>query len=159
MSENSVIQKIKNIKNKEIIICVVLCLIILGVFFYEYITAKNISNNSATDSVEDKLREVIGNIDGVGKVSVAITYSESASKEYAYETKTVSNGNIVTKTTEIVSSKGSPVIISELMPKIKGVVVVADGGDSAIVKLKIIKAVITLLDIDSSQIEVFTYKK
>lgn len=45
------------------------------------------------------------------------------------------------------------------MPDVNGVVVVAEGAQNAVIKLKIVRAVTTLLGIDDSQIEVFTYKK
>ncbi|MDD4832816.1 MAG: hypothetical protein PHI78_03970, partial [Clostridia bacterium] len=79
--------------------------------------------------------------------------------EYLYETKTETNSGSTTSTSEIVSYKGEPIVLRELYPAIKGVVVVAEGGDKTEVKYKIIKALVTLLGIDGSQIEVFGYKK
>ena len=39
-----------------------------------------------------------------------------------------------------------------------GVVVVAEGANDPIVKFKIVEVVVTLLDVDSSNVQVFTYK-
>ena len=39
-----------------------------------------------------------------------------------------------------------------------GVVVVAEGANDPIVRFKIVEVVVTLLDVDSSSVQVFTYK-
>ena len=49
-------------------------------------------------------------------------------------------------------------VIKNLPPEILGVVVVAEGADSPLVKLKIIQAVQTLLGVETNNIQVFTYK-
>lgn len=56
-------------------------------------------------------------------------------------------------------SGGKPVILKEIEPKVKGVVVVAQGANDARVKLELYKAVMTLLGVESSDIEIFAMSK
>ena len=47
--------------------------------------------------------------------------------------------------------------INEASQNIIGVVIAAEGADDPIVKYKIVKTVVTLLAVDSSCVQVFTY--
>lgn len=89
-----------------------------------------------------------------GKVEVAITFDGTVERVYAYETKTTSSGSV----TEIVFANGAPVVIKEVPPVVKGVVIVAGGADNAVVKLNILRAVTVLLDVDYNRIEIIKYK-
>mgnify|MGYP000724289646 CR=1 FL=1 len=50
----------------------------------------------------------------------------------------------------------NPVVLKEIYPKVKGVIVVAQGGDNVEIKNQIISAVMSLLDLDANKIEVLT---
>ncbi len=58
----------------------------------------------------------------------------------------------------IINSNGSsgPIIIKEIMPEVKGVIVVAEGAGNVIVRLELIRAVMVALDIGAEDIEIFT---
>ena len=122
-------------------------------------TTKNTEVSSTfseyNDYIENKLINVIGNLDGVGKVNVAVTFSDFGEKIYVYETKTQVNGNVSTTTSSIVTVGGSPLVETENLPTVLGVVVVAEGADIPVVRIKIVQAVVTLLGIDSNLVEVF----
>ena len=87
-------------------------------------------------------------------MEVAITFDGTVERVYAYETKTTSSGSV----TEIVFANGAPVVIKEVPPVVKGVVIVAGGADNAVVKLNILRAVTVLLDVDYNRIEIIKYK-
>lgn len=154
-------EKIKKIKHIEIYAAIILCVAALVVFFADFggKTTTVVTEENWEEQILSNVTEIVSNIEGVGKVSIAITYDSGLVNEYLYETKTETNSGSTTSTSEIVSYKGEPIVLRELYPAIKGVVVVAEGGDKTEVKYKIIKALVTLLGIDGSQIEVFGYKK
>jgi len=154
-------EKVKKIKHLEIYAAIILCIVALIVFFADFGGTQEtvVTEENWEEQILSNVTEIVSNINGVGKVSIAITYDSGLVNEYLYETKTETNAGSTTSTSEIVSYKGEPIVLRELYPAIKGVVVVAEGGDNTEVKYKIIKALITLLGIDASQIEVFGYKK
>jgi stage III sporulation protein AG len=157
---SSFIEKIKKIKHLEIYVAVLLCLIAVLIFFTDFgskdavITTKNWE-----EKILEQVNTVVSSIDGVGKVKIAITYDSGLVNEYLYETKTVSSGGNTTETKQVVNVRGEPIVLRELYPAIRGVVVVAEGGENAETRFKIIKALVTLLGVDANQVEVFGYKK
>lgn len=104
-------------------------------------------------SQEDKLKDILSQIEGVGDVSVMITYYASSEKALAYETKTdrkaqTSNGFGGESSDEkAVMSGGEPVVVREIYPEVKGVVVIAQGAESPAVCAAIGDAVSTSLGI------------
>ena len=60
--------------------------------------------------------------------------------------------------TEIAFSNNNPVILKEKYPKVKGVIIVAQGGDNVEIKNQLISAVMSLMDLDANKIEVLTMK-
>ena len=121
---------------------------------------KDASSNSSfsteeyVSSLENKLENVLSNIDGAGKVNVAITVSSGYAFEYAYEetSKESLSGNSLS--TSIVLVENEPVVISETFPKIAGVLVIAEGGGKISVKLDILKSIQTLLDVANENITI-----
>lgn len=79
---------------------------------------------------EERLSEILSQIDGAGQVSVMISYATTAEKELAGE----SEGRAYT-------SGGDVVIKKEKYPAVRGVIVIADGAGSSAVKQKIKEAV------------------
>ena len=78
--------------------------------------------------------------------------------EYAYETKSQTIGETTTTTTTLVTVKGEPLVTKTYTPQVYGVVIVAEGAADPAVKVKIINAVVTLLDVGAENVRVFTYK-
>lgn len=110
----------------------------------------SVDDNEFKIQLEKDLENVISKIEGVGKVTVMLTVESTYSYEYVKddskdETKTVIIGN-----KEALISKISNPIIS-------GVLVVCSGGDSIIVKEKVINAVSTVLDIPLNRVYVAKY--
>lgn len=123
-------------------------------------------------ALENKIQGILSQINGVGRVSVAITYSSSKEIVPAQDIKqNESNTNekdkeggvrntIETDTDSKVivgqQTETKPVILKEIPPQVKGVVVVADGAGNGVVKANIEKAVSTALGISLSKVEVFS---
>lgn len=66
-----------------------------------------------------------------------------------------SNSYVTTISEPIILASGTPLVITEKLPKIKGVVVVCKGASDVMVKMDIIAAVRTVFDIPHANIEVF----
>lgn len=112
---------------------------------------------------EKELEEIVSKINGAGDVDVMITYYSGAEKALAYETQedktqqdTGSESSINKKA---VMADGEPVVIKNLYPKVKGVVVVAEGAGNIQVKKEIQDAVKTALDVAVHKVCVLEKKK
>ena len=161
--------KLKSIKHIEIILAVVIGLIVCAVYFAGVVKPKTdktsdnptkeyTSAEEYVDMLENKMNNVLSKIDGAGNVSVIITLECGFVYEYAKdsETKTTVSGNNQTsiKTETIILVSNQPVIEKEIFPTIKGVVVVAQGAKDFSVKMNILSAVETILEVDRQNITV-----
>lgn len=104
-------------------------------------------------SEEKRLEEILTHIEGAGDVSVMVTYYASNEKILAYEKKTdkkgeTSNGYGGESSDEkAVMADGEPVVLSEVYPSVRGVVVIAEGAGRPTVNQAITEAVSTALGI------------
>lgn len=124
------------------------------------------------NTIEKKLEDILSEIKGVGKVKVMVTLEDTAERIPAINT---------TKTEEKTSEKDSKggirevfkqdyseqvvtngsndnelVIIKEIKPEVKGVIVVAEGADDLYIKEKLYNAVKTVLGISGNKVEIFS---
>lgn len=139
------------------------------------ITSKSM-DASYEKNLENKLTQLLSRTKGAGNVAVSITVEGSARQEHekniVKETKTVqekdTSGGIRT-TTEIKENQqvlvnkengvDKPVMLREINPEIKGVLVIADGAGDSVVKANLTKAVETGLGIASYKITVLPQRK
>lgn len=155
------VTKVKSIKNIELYLALALALVVVLLAFSNSSNVGKISQNvfssqSYIAQMENKLVTVLGNIEGCGKVNVAISYATDGEKVYAYETTTKQDGGVVVQTSSLITLKGEPLLVQTITPQILGVVVVADGASDPLVRYKIKQAVVTLLDIDICCVQVFS---
>ena len=162
-------EKIKKVKHIEIYLAVGLA-IIIAISYFASLKPTSQNDSSTQDDninlnfsssqeyityIENKLENVLANVKDVGQVNVLVTLEKGF--EYIYvteeETRTTSNGTIITSTT-VIMVDGNPVLQEEIYPVIGGIVVVAEGANSISVKLNIIQIIQTVIDIDSSKINV-----
>lgn len=125
------------------------------------------------ESLEKKLENILGKIEGVGKVSVLITYSETSQVVAMYnetqkesETEEADNGGGTRKVTQTDSSKEViykeengekiPVTQKTILPKIEGAIITAEGAGNAQIKTFIIQAVEAATGLATHKIQVFT---
>lgn len=137
---------------------------------------ENNSNSDNTTDLQSNLERILSNIDGVGKVSVLLTYSESSELVPLYdETKSettteeadTSGGKRTTTDTNTQksaimqeNSSGEKSIITQktVSPKIEGAIITAEGGENANVKTQIIQAVEAATGLATHKIQVFKLK-
>lgn len=158
----------KQIKKQGIIIIlgiIGILLIFLSEFFSKNetdITEKNnvfsieISENAA--ELENRLGEAVSKIKGAGKTEVLITFQSSDEYFYAKNSYEDIDENEKSSKNEYVIVEGKngdePVFLKKSEAKIRGVLVICEGGKSPLVCEKIIEAVCALLDIPSNKVSV-----
>lgn len=134
------IEKLKNFKHLRIIACVAVLVIVLVVYFAcascsEGSTATTTFSTDTTSSdyctsMRAQVEKIVSEISGVGSASVVINWDKSSSQS--------AFGNSQTEN-----------------PKALGALIVCDGGNSTKVKLDVIYAVSTLLDLSIEKIMVY----
>ncbi len=129
------------------------------------------NSQTDTDSMEEKLQDTLSKIAGAGRVEVMITYESSAEivpalsvdKQTSTTTDLGDNSSSTTNTentqSEIVTVNGSDgnsaLVLKENSPPVKGVIVVAEGAEDIGVKLSLLSAVQTILNISPDQVDVY----
>ena len=165
--------KLKKNKNFLVFIAVGLAVLIAIIYFSSLLGTNDKSSSTKEDNIEtnfstseeyviyleNKLENVISQVKGAGNVDVIVTLEKGF--EYVYlteeETKTSANG-ITTTTTTVVMVDGEPVLTEEIYPIIKGIVIVSAGANDVAVKMNILTLIQTVVNVDSSNISIFTSK-
>ena len=183
-------EKFKNLfKNKEkrvenlvfVLILLIITLIVINKILEKDEKTENFKNQinvelandtedvQDTGNLEKRLEKILSKINGVGEVSVLITYSESSSLVPIYnvnlststiEEKDTSGGVLTTETEnnqkEVVTDGNSKIITEKtLTPKVEGAIVTAKGASDATIKTNIISAVEAVTGIATHKIQVF----
>ena len=129
------LEKLKKVGHIELIACGVLIVVVLAIYF-SCTSCSAATDGKPTDlsdayyceTMQYRLEKIISEISGVGDASVVINWDRSVSVTFGG-----SNEN----------------------PKATGVIVVCQGGNSTKVKLDVIYAVSTLLDLSIEKIIVY----
>lgn len=184
-------EKIKNIFNNkekrvENLVSFLIILVITLIFINKILKEDNVkqdtdytnevgvelaSNNSnvLSNELEKKLENILEKINGVGNVSVLLTYSESSSLVPIYNvsqsTSTTeekdTSGGTRTITSEdnkkdvITDSSANIVTEKQIMPKVEGAIVTAQGAKDSNIKSSIISAVEAVTGLANHKIQVF----
>ncbi|NLX62880.1 MAG: sporulation stage III protein AG [Tissierellia bacterium] len=122
--------------------------------------------------LERKLEDILSQLKGVGEVKVMITLEETTEIVPAFNT---TKNNETTKETDsqggtreiiredmtiqlVTGEEGSPIVLKEIKPTIKGVIVIAEGAEDLHVKEILYEAVKTALGIPGNRVEVYSRK-
>jgi stage III sporulation protein AG len=172
-------KKLKEVKNIEVVIACVLGAVILLIYFssiggsssssqanvnsnFEYTTSVNYAKN-----LEDKLSTTLSSIAGAGRVEVMVTLESGPELVVAtssdHKTNTSESGDNKTESITVVENPiiinqngvSKPLVLMEILPTIKGVIVVAQGASDVKVKLDLLNAIQGLLDISGNNIQIF----
>ena len=151
-------EKLKTIKNLDLIICIVAVVLIIAILFFDGWTFQSEETFSTyIANLETKVEKALLSIDGVKSVDLVINFENGVEQVYAYETTTKTVGDTTTVDTQIVTSGGQPVLVKELAPKVSSVAVVIKGNETAILEYKAKKLLSTLLQIEEEKISVVVY--
>lgn len=147
MNKEHIIEFFKNKNNKLILIILIIGVIIM--LFPSLLSSSPKSEKcKSAFNEEERLCRILSDIDGAGKVSVMITYYGTTEKDIAYEVKTASSDGLKSsEDKKAVMSGSEPMVVRETYPEVKGVIVTAQGAESAAVKRKLTEAVTAALDI------------
>ena len=121
-------------------------------------------SDSAASVLEQQLARTLMQVKGAGNVTVQITLYDSGRKEYARDVQRTER--TTGETTELQehqtiakqAGQEGALLVSERMPEICGVLIVADGAGQAAVQEQILQAAATLLQISTEQIIVLQGK-
>ncbi len=173
-------QKIKGVKHLEIVAVVVLLAIALLVYFnfFSSTSSDDVVSTSAKTSMseysaelEQKLSAVLSKVKNAGSVSVMITFDGTPTYVYATDenqkTNKVTNGSSETSTSQSSSSpilveingEKQPLVCQEILPKIKGVLIVSSGAEDVSVRMDLLKAAQTVLNVPTASIEILVGNK
>lgn len=126
-----------------------------------------VTASSPEAELEGRLRNILGCIDGVGRVDVTLTFARGAETEYAVNASTTmrtteesdpegQSRSVVEQTSSdslvLLDGDGSPVAVRQSMAEVQGVLVVAQGGDDPAVCAQISTALQNLLDVPAHKI-------
>ncbi len=177
---NRIICRLKKVKHIEIYAILIGALLVGAIWLLPNGKVDEVDNKLSNTSqyltsLENRLNSVLSAIAGAGSVDCMITLDGEIERVVAYsndektsftQNTTSSGGNNSSNTSTVskepilisVNGKTEPLVLYEIMPAVKGVVVVASGADNIRVKLDILKAVQALLKVESNQVEIFTKK-
>ena len=126
-------------------------------------TNEKVDNNTQsqnTNTLEERLTQIINQVDGISDVSLIINYKDSGQSEYVFNTKETiaEEGNVLNLEKEIAynesSGQKSAIKTSQNNPQIEGVIIVAKGIENNENKQKIQSAIASLLGIASYKVQV-----
>ena len=129
-------------------------------------------NDATGNQDEQRLKEILSAIKGAGRVEVMITYNSG--KEIIPAMNTVESTTVTEEEdnsggtrrinqtdknfqpSTFNDSEGSkPIILKEVEPEIKGVIIISEGAEDIRVKMELMKAVQVALGVNPNQVEVF----
>lgn len=125
-------------------------------------TSKPADNNELqayTEKLESRLEFILAGMSGVGRVRVMITFDGTEEAILASDEQSSENESGISKSKRpsilSTSSGEEAIVLKELLPKVCGVVVVAEGARDVAVNMDIVSAVSTVLGIKQSNVQVF----
>ncbi len=179
------LSKFKDLSNKKqienvvifLVLLVIVIIVINSLFGEEEMADENVQEvavvlEQSENDLEKSLKNILSKISGVGSVDVMVAYSNTIMQVPMYDTKentTVveesdKNGG-VRKTKEVANEQSIiyeeknstkvPAIKQTIMPEVVGVIVVAEGAESQVVKENIKNAVEAVVNISAHRIQVF----
>lgn len=105
----------------------------------------------SAESEQERLEDVLEQIDGVGAASVLLSYRTSAETEYLSDDA----GTVILSAG---SGAQAAVVCRTIQPACQGAVIVCSGGGDAAVKLRVVEAVSKFTGLGAGEISVFPLK-
>lgn len=128
---------------------------------------KTLTEYTYAEEIEKKLTDIVSSINGAGRAKVMVTLENGVESVYAKDEKyenekrsssennSAQNEKTLGEQEYILLDDGAGgLVIKVIQPKIRGVAVVCEGGDSVYVQQRITETVSAVLDINSSRISV-----
>lgn len=109
-------------------------------------------------AIEKRLEDILSRMDGVGRAKVMLTLDRTGEQVLALDEKSSGGGAGASETRPATVQSGGreePIVLTEVLPRIRGVIVIAEGAASISVRQNILAAVSTVLGIEEKAVEVF----
>ena len=119
--------------------------------------AAQASKSYQVRDLEDRLRDLLSQIDGAGQVDCVLSYATGTRRQYLADTQTDASGGELRRETVLVETADgaqAPVVVLETWPQYQGAVIVCDGGDDPVVRLQITQAVSALTGLGADRITI-----
>lgn len=121
------------------------------------------SNTEEARMLEARLEDILSQMQNAGQVRVMVTFDNAQEKVIAADEQKSSGSSGTSEALRPVKTSGSggesPIILTERMPKIRGVIVIAEGAVDISVRFSLAAAVSTVLGIDENSVEVFAMRR
>lgn len=130
----------------------------------------SVTEDDYVENMERRLEHALEQVEGVGRTSVMITLASSSEKIIEKDTESRSSSSTSadqesSNTSDVsqqsvyssLSDGEIPYVKQELSPVIEGVLVVAEGGDNAVVKQNITEVVQALFGVNTHKIRVMKH--
>jgi stage III sporulation protein AG len=158
-----IFDKLKKFKGLEYIFIIlsgvaILCVMMSDNMFSKNSIKENISTGEYVSLLESRLENALKQVDGAGRVNVAISVAGGNKTVIATDVTTIKNGTEVQITETPILVGGKVVVLNELYPEIVGVVIVASGADNLPVRLDLLNATTTLLSIGDDKVQILKGK-
>jgi stage III sporulation protein AG len=171
-------KKLDTKKKIQYVAILLLVVIILTIYFSSFkgnatkdTPAEPTKETMQAEDLESKLEGILSSIEGAGRVVVCITYEStpeivpaiSENKQISSTTNAGEDGTSTINTestqSDVVTlngnSGGSALVLRENSPKVMGVIVVAEGADDIGVRLNLLEAVETVLNVSPDRVDVY----
>ena len=107
------------------------------------------SNTEEARMLEARLEDILSQMQNAGQVRVMVTFDNAQEKVIAADEQKSSGSSGISEASRPVKTSGSggesPIILTERMPKIRGVIVIAEGAADISVRFSLAAAVSTVL--------------
>ena len=131
-------------------------------------TARSVTAEAFVQQAEERLRTIVSRIEGAGNCEVLVTLENGVEYVYATEQRSSSDrredtDDSASRLTQSDGSESSVIVVdtdsgrdgllvTEIQPTIRGVVVVCEGGDREEVRQRIIEAVTVAMDLSAKRV-------
>lgn len=114
--------------------------------------AEPAAGQSYEQQLEQRLAQLIGQMEGAGQVQVMVTLASGEEAVYALDTQ--QRGEDGSSETHVILGDGSALCETTLTPAISGVAVVCEGGGDIAVVARVTEMLSALLDLPTNRISV-----
>ena len=151
---NSILGKWIKKRNKSDFVVLILLGVMVMIVAMPTGAKQSQKETQTQEQKEQQLKELIEHMDGVGKTRVMLTFSDEGTDQL--DKNVTKDGNKKEETTVVYDTGDTrqPYVICRQMPKIEGVVVVAQGGGNAKTVTEISNAVMSLFPVEAHKVVV-----
>lgn len=151
---NSILGKWIKKRNKSDFVVLILLGVMVMIVAMPTGAKQSQKETQTQEQKEQQLKELLEHMDGVGKTRVMLTFSDEGTDQL--DKNVTKDGNKKEETTVVYDTGDTrqPYVICRQMPKIEGVVVVAQGGGNAKTVTEISNAVMSLFPVEAHKVVV-----